>query len=86
VGCERFVLCVRVAEDVGCTLGPAAADNVVGCFCRTGWRKTQNVWVGEKWDFLDWQCDGWPGGALGYCLGEEFDEDKDKVSTEMGGM
>jgi hypothetical protein len=30
VGCERFVLCVRVAEDVGCTLGPAAADNVVG--------------------------------------------------------
>jgi hypothetical protein len=27
VGSERFVLCVRVAEDVGCT---AAADNVVG--------------------------------------------------------
>ena len=31
MGCERFVLCVRVTEDVGCTLGPAAADNnVVG--------------------------------------------------------
>jgi hypothetical protein len=30
VGSERFVLCVRVAEDVRCTLGPAAADYVVG--------------------------------------------------------
>ncbi len=29
MGSERFVLCVRVAEDVGCTLSPAAADNVV---------------------------------------------------------
>ena len=30
MGSERFVLCVRVTEDVGGALGPAAADNVVG--------------------------------------------------------
>jgi hypothetical protein len=30
VGGEESVLCVRVAEDVGCTLGPTAADDVVG--------------------------------------------------------
>jgi hypothetical protein len=31
VGGERFALCVRVTENVCCTLGPAAAsDDVVG--------------------------------------------------------
>ncbi len=51
MGGEGSVLCVGVAEDVlGCTLGPAAADDVVGS------AKPDDV--GGKWGFLDWQCDG----------------------------